>query len=78
MITAPNYVAVQAGPKPWNFTIMLFIGVGCAMISAFALIPTHSTIGAAWSSVIGAISIGMVAMALSGEFQIYNINFESE
>jgi O-antigen/teichoic acid export membrane protein len=68
MLTAPNYVAVQAGANPWRFTLMLFIGVSIAIISALAFIPELGVVGAAYSSVIGALAIGVVAVVFSGEF----------
>jgi len=68
MLTAPNYVAVQAGANPWRFTLMLFIGVSIAIISALAFIPELGVVGAAYSSVIGALALGVVAVVFSGEF----------
>lgn len=68
MLTAPNYVAVQAGANPWRFTLMLFIGVSIAIISALAFIPELGVVGAAYSSVVGALAIGVVAVVFSGEF----------
>ena len=68
MLTAPNYVAVQAGANPWRFTLMLFIGVSIAIISALVFIPELGVVGAAYSSVVGALAIGVVAVVFSGEF----------
>ncbi len=80
MLSAPNYVAVQAGERPWNFTLMLFIGVGLAAVSAVILIPTYGVLGAAISSVCGAITLAITALFFSGEFSSYSgTNFtESE
>ena len=47
---------------------MLFIGVSAAVISAYILIPDFGVLGAAWSSVIGAITLGIIAVIISGEF----------
>ena len=68
MLTAPNYVAVQAGANPWKFTLMLFIGVSIAIISALVFIPELGVMGAAYSSVVGALALGVVAVVFSGEF----------
>lgn len=68
MLTAPNYVAVQAGNNPWKFTMMLFIGVTIAIASALVLIPELGVVGAAYSSVAGALALGVVAVVFSGEF----------
>lgn len=68
MLTAPNYVAVQAGNNPWKFTMMLFIGVTIAIATALVLIPELGVVGAAYSSVAGALALGVVAVVFSGEF----------
>jgi O-antigen/teichoic acid export membrane protein len=70
MLTAPNYVAVQAGRNPWKFTLMLFIGVSIAIISALVLIPELGVVGAAYSSVAGALALGVVAVVFSEEFSL--------
>ena len=70
MLTAPNYVAVQAGRNPWKFTLMLFIGVSIAIISALVFIPELGVVGAAYSSVAGALALGVVAVVFSEEFSL--------
>ena len=47
---------------------MLFIGVSIAIISALVFIPELGVVGAAYSSVVGALAIGVVAVVFSGEF----------
>ena len=78
MLTAPNYVAVQAGANPWKFTLMLFIGVSIAIISALVFIPELGVMGAAYSSVVGALALGVVAVVFSGEFSSTSMGFSPD
>lgn len=78
MYTAPNYVAVQAGENAWKFTQMLFIGVGIALLSGLAFIPSYGVQGAVISSVIGALALGIVAVFFSNELRFHALNQEAE
>jgi len=69
MIAAPNYVAVQAGNNPWRFTLMLFGGVGVAIITGIIGIPLLGIWGAVISSVAGAIALLFLSIALTDNTQ---------
>jgi len=69
MIAVPNYVAVQAGKNPWRFTIMLFGGVGIAIITGIIGIPLLGIWGAVISSVAGAIALLLLSIALTDNTQ---------
>lgn len=65
MIAVPNYVAVQAGDNPWKFTLMLFGGVGVAILTGVIGIQLVGIWGAVISSVAGAITLLFLSLILT-------------
>ena len=53
LLSVPWYVALQAGKKPWMFTLLLFLVVLTAGLTGWYLIPKVGVMGAAWASLIG-------------------------
>ena len=78
MLAVPSYVAVQAGNNPWNFTIMLIIGIGIACLSGIVLIPRYGLWGAVASSNIGSAILLILSIYYSGELKSVNLVNESE
>jgi O-antigen/teichoic acid export membrane protein len=67
LLAVPWYVALQAGEKPWRFTLLILLVVISAFISGWILIPIAGVMGAAWASLIGCAVMLSASKLLCGD-----------